>query len=436
MYWRVGKKLIGVVPLAAVLAMTACVGPIAGGGDSGGGGGGDITLQFVGGQPDGYYDKVIAAFEKANPGIKVKYVANPASQLSQVLQARLGSKDSTIDAYTADEPKIPSMAEKGFMLPLDDLKAEAAKQATPESVEASSFAGKLYALPLWTSTMVLYYNKDLLKKANVSDPAMDTGKRLTWDQLVGDAKQAQTAGAQYGFAFEQPGRYYQLEPLITSAGGSTGLTGDKNLTPAIQDAGWKKAMTFYQGLFNQGVTPKGIQYTQLPSLFANGKIAYFLGNTPAISTFQKNSNLHFGIAPSPTFAGGTPATPTDSWALAVSPFSKHQAEATKFISYMALNDDGAVLSGQDIARIPSNNHAYDTWAKLIDAAGPELAGASKLIATELSGTAVKRPSSVGYTDFETGVNKMIDNIGNGADVDKSLADTQTQLANTLGRFGK
>jgi multiple sugar transport system substrate-binding protein len=120
MYWRAGKKLIGVVPLAAVLAMTACVGPVAGG--SGSGAGGDLTLQFVGGQPDGYYDKVIAAFEQANPGIKVKYVPNPASQLSQVLQARLGSKDSTIDAYTADEPKIPSMAEKGFLLPLDDLK--------------------------------------------------------------------------------------------------------------------------------------------------------------------------------------------------------------------------------------------------------------------------------------------------------------------------
>ncbi|MFG1951956.1 ABC transporter substrate-binding protein [Micromonospora sp. NPDC048830] len=433
MNWRAGKKIIFSVPLLAVLATTACLGPVS---NSGSGDGGDVTLQFVGGQPDGYYDKAIAAFEQANPGIKVKYVSNPASQLSQVLQARLGGKDSSIDAFTADEPKIPSMVDRGFLLPLDDLKGEADKQASPEAVQATTFDSKLYALPLWTSTMLLYYNKDLLKKAGIADPAMATDKRLSWEQLTADAKKTQAAGAQYGFAFEQPGRYYQLEPLIVSAGGGTGLSGDKNLTPAIQDQGWKKALTFYQGLFSQGITPKGIQYTQLPALFANGKIAYFLANTPSVATFKKSPDLKFGVAPSPTFAGGKPATPTDSWALAVSPYSKHQAEAKKFISFLTLNDEGAALSGQDIARIPANNHAYAAWAKLIDSAGPELAGTSQLIADELSQTAVKRPSSVGYTDFEAVVNKMIDNIGNGANVDSALADGQAQLVNTLGRFNK
>ncbi|MBO3681360.1 ABC transporter substrate-binding protein [Streptomyces sp. NEAU-YJ-81] len=419
------------MPLLIGLTTTACFGPIPHGGGSGGG----VTLQFVGAQPDGYFDKAIAAFEKANPGIKVKYVSNPASQLSQVLQARLGGKDSSIDAFTADEPKIPSMADRGFLLPLDDLKDEAGKQVSAEAVRATTFDNKLYALPLWTSTALLYYNKDLLKKAGIADPAKATDQRLSWEQLTADAKKAQAGGAQYGFAFEQPGRYYQLEPLIRSAGGGTGLSGAKNLTPAIQDRGWKKALTFYQGLFKKGITPKGIQYTQLPSLFANGKIAYFLANTPSIAIFQKNPKLKFGVAPSPTFAGGKPATPTDSWALAVSPYSRHQAEARKFISFLSLNEAGAALSGQDIARIPANKHAYAAWSQLIDAAGPELAGTSKLIADELSRTAVKRPSSIGYTDFESVVNKMIDNIGNGGDVNGSLTDGQSQLVNTLGRFG-
>ncbi|MEK8170644.1 hypothetical protein NKH77_16800 [Streptomyces sp. M19] len=100
-----------------------------------------------------------------------------------------------------------------------------------------------------------------------------------------------------------------MQPLIHSAGGGTGLSGDKNVTPAVnKDQGWKKALTFYKGLFNQGISPKGIQYTQLPALFANGKIAYFLANTPALATFLKNPDLKFGVAPSPTFAGGEAAT--------------------------------------------------------------------------------------------------------------------------------
>ncbi|MEK8170645.1 hypothetical protein NKH77_16805 [Streptomyces sp. M19] len=52
-----------------------------------------------------------------------------------------------------------------------------------------------------------------------------------------------------------------------------------------------------------------------------------------------------------------------------------------------------MASGQDIARIPANKHAYAAWSKLIDTSGPELAGTSRLIAEELKDTAVQRPSA-------------------------------------------
>jgi multiple sugar transport system substrate-binding protein len=60
--------------------------------------------------------------------------------------------------------------------------------------------------------LVLFYNKDLLQKAGITPPSGDPTGRLTWDQLLADARKAQQAGARWGFCFEQVDRYYQLQP--------------------------------------------------------------------------------------------------------------------------------------------------------------------------------------------------------------------------------
>ena len=49
---------------------------------------------------------MIKAFETANPGIKVNYSQVPFDQFNATLQQRLNAKDSTIDVYTVDQPRV------------------------------------------------------------------------------------------------------------------------------------------------------------------------------------------------------------------------------------------------------------------------------------------------------------------------------------------
>ncbi|MEK8170643.1 extracellular solute-binding protein [Streptomyces sp. M19] len=193
------KKAIYLVPLLTGLTATACVGPVMSG--EGAGRRHSPVRRRAARRLLRQGDLGVRTGE---PGITVKYVSNPASQLTQVLQARLGTKDSSIDVFTADEPKIPSMVDRGFLLPLDTLKSEADAKASADAVRATTFKGTLYALPLWTSTSLLYYNKDLLKKAGIADPATSTDQRLTWEQLAADAKKTQTAGAGTGSPSNSP----------------------------------------------------------------------------------------------------------------------------------------------------------------------------------------------------------------------------------------
>lgn len=425
-----------------IVALLACVGIVLTG-TSGcvgrtsddGSANGKTTIRFVGAQATGYYDELIKAFEKKHPAIDVQYTSVPFAQFNSSLQARLGNKDSTIDVYTADEPRIPSLVHSGFLEPLDELTREAEDEVSAEAIEATSWQGKLYALPLWTSTMLLFYNKKLLAKAGLQEPSADPDQRITREQLTKDAQTARRAGAQYGLTFEQVDLYYQLQPLVESAGGGSGLTGKDNLEPAVTTAGWQKAMAHYHDLFATKTAPRGIPFTQMPQLFADGKVAYLEGNVTNFPIFLESKELDFGIAAAPYFAGGKPVTPTDSWSLGISPFGKHKKEATEFAKFVTLDDEGAKLASMDVARPPVNKAAYEHWLSVLDEKGDgRLTGARSLVTHELGTTAVHRPRSIGYIDFETTMGKAFADIRNGKDARTRLKQAQTEIEHAFERY--
>src|SRR4051794_34376522 len=149
-----------------VMAAAGCSGD-----DGGGSSGGTTTLTFVNAQDPGTFDKVIAAFERANPTIKVKQQAVPFDDLNSTVQSRLGSKDADIDLYDVDEPRLAAFAARGFLEPLDDLRTQAQGKIDPRAMDITSYQGKQYAMPRWTSAQLLYFNKTLLSKAKVAAPS-------------------------------------------------------------------------------------------------------------------------------------------------------------------------------------------------------------------------------------------------------------------------
>src|SRR3712207_4215591 len=208
--------------------------------DSGGESGGTTTLTFVNAQDPGTFDKVIADFEAANPTIKIKQQVVPFDDLNSTVQSRLGAKDSDIDLYDVDEPRLASFAARGFLEPLDDLKGQAAGKIDRKALQITTYDGKQYAMPRWTSTQLLYFNKDLLAKADVTAPSSDPKSQITWEQVTADAQKAKAAGARNGLIFDQVDRYYQLQPLPASLNGGPGLTGPGLLQPDVTNPAWNQ----------------------------------------------------------------------------------------------------------------------------------------------------------------------------------------------------
>jgi ABC-type glycerol-3-phosphate transport system substrate-binding protein len=385
------------------------------------------TVNVVGSDDAKAYAPVIKAFEAANHDIKVNYLQVPFDSFNATLQQRLSAKDSTIDVYTVDQPRVAQLAAKGFLVDLSSLDGRLKDATSTASYEANHFRGKLWSLPMWNSTQFLFYNKDALKRAGVTPPGADPQQRWTWEQVAAAGRKAQGAGIKYGLFLEQPEAYYQLQPLIASVGGGSGITGADMLTPAITTDGWKRALTWYGQTFSSGLSPRGVGGFQTGPVFSDGNVAFFVGGPWDIGIFA-GAKVDWGIAPMPYFAGGKAYTPTGSWSLGINPASKQQGMARKFVEFATLDQAGNKATTDALTIIPANTRAEAEYLPPLEKlAGDKSTGAADIVKYESANTALPRPVSVGYIQFEEVLGKAFADVRNGADAAKRLEEATAQL---------
>jgi ABC-type glycerol-3-phosphate transport system substrate-binding protein len=379
---------------------------------------------------------VIAAFEKAHPNITVKYEADPFDSFNSILGTQLSAKDKAIDVFDVDMPRTAAYQARGWLTDISSVFPDLKSKVDSASLAAATVNGKLVAMPYQSSTNIMYYNKSLLKAAGIPDPSANPSSRMTWEEVEADAKKAQSAGAKYGIVFDQIDRYYQLETLSTSAGGGPGGTGTGNLTPAIENAGWEKALTWYGSLFADGVSPRGVTTAETPNLFADGQVAFFPGGPWWAPQFEANKNLDFGVTAYPEFAGGTAATPTGGWSLGLSPTSTHKDAALIFMKFMGLDNGGYSQYLTALSVPPSNLVGSAKFYENAAFKDPRMAGVVSLMKYELKNTTVLRLKTVGYVEFENIITKAYDDIIDGANVKSTLASATTQLKSAWAVYKK
>ena len=385
------------------------------------------TVSFLGPEDPAIFAPVIEAFQAKNPDITVKYSQVPYDQINSTLQQRLGAKDDTIDVYTVDQPRLSQLAAQGFLEDLSSLKDQT-KAAVPEAqYSVNLYQDKMWALPVWNSTQLLFFNKTALSAAGVDYPSADTAQRKTWEQITRDAKTVQAAGTEYGLVLEQVEAYYMLQALAESAGGGSGITGDDNLKVDITNQGWEKALQWYSDTFSSGLSPRGVNSFQTSPLFTSGKAAYFVGGPWDVGAFAK-TDVDWGVAPMPYFEGGSKVTPTGSWSWGINPASKNKAAAKKFLEFASLDPAGNLATTAATTIIPANSAATEQYLPKLEAlGGNRTKGLAALITHENTETAKPRPVTVGYIQFEEIMGKAFGDIRNGSPVSERLKQAAQQI---------
>ena len=369
---------------------------------------------------------VSAAVEAFNKAYEGKYVCEADylafDNVFETLEILMSSKSSEYDVFAADGPNIAAYAKRGYLTPLTSyLTDEEVSMFTAPMQDEIRYNGEIYGAAMGDSSLVMYYNTDLLEQAGITYDfsALSGDNRITWEELVDIAKQVQAKldpdGSQglIGIEFQQVGRTYQMNVLANDLGGKNIADGGLSVDGIINAEPWTSALNWYQTQVNDGVFSKGIAAGDTSSYFMSDKIVFYLGTTAMPGTFASNNFDHYGFTYVPCFAGHEAEVTTScgSWTVGMNPYSEKVEAAVEFIKYLCLYD-GADVYINASGMVPALSRQF-TDELLTEK--PYLAIAQY----EGEHTALVRAVTPGFNEYATSVNALWENVRNGADVNEA-----------------
>ncbi|WP_084958458.1 ABC transporter substrate-binding protein [Thermoactinospora rubra] len=391
---------------AAVLALSAC-----GSGDAGGGSEKvTLTYRLWDEQQKVGYDKVMANFEKANPGIDVKVEVLPWDQYWTKLTADAVAGTAP-DVFWMQPTSFPEFVTKGVLADVGGLKLDTAKYH-PTVVQTFTYEGKLYGVPKDWGIVGLLYNKDLFKAAGVEMPEkltwapdgsgtlLEIARKLTVDQNgkhPGEPGFDKDKIKTYGFA---SWNHYQTQWMnwVVSNGGK--LLDKPFGTYTFNDPAGVQALQFGVDLVNKyNVAPPATQTNpptgKMTDIFKRGEVAMFPANNALLPFVAPEVAFELGIAPMPEGPAGR-AVNLNGLAEVVYAKSKNKDAAMKLAAYLASEEPQKLMAdeGYVFPAITSLAQGYvDYWkSKNLDVS-PFL--------EEAKGTTFPLPVTTGFTGFET-----------------------------------
>ena len=383
--------------LLAAAALTAC-------GDSGDPAGAPKTLVYWASNQGASLDAdkqtlqpELDKFERQT-GIKVTLEVVPWSDLLNRLLAAATSGTGP-DVVNIGNTWSASLQATGALIPFDDstLAAVGGKDRfVPAALAAAGAAGKPpTAVPLYSLSYALYYNKKMFADAGIAAPP------TTWEELVTAGKKL-TNGTQWGLAVEGANISENAHHAFTFSQQYGGEWFDSSGAPTFDSPQNVAAVKRYIDLMavDKVVNPSNAEYAQNQAVsdFANRKAGMLLWQ--AVGNNLKSQNMspdEYGVAPvpflqSPPAGGKRVNSMVAGINMAVFKHTKNRDAALQFVKFMT-SDEQQVILNKTYGSLP----AVKTVANDAAFTQPE----QKVLQEVLGSTAAPLPQVPEESQFET-----------------------------------
>jgi trehalose/maltose transport system substrate-binding protein len=370
---------------------------------------------------------------KGGHTVKVISTPNESNEVLALYQQLLSAQSSDLDIFPIDIV-WPGILANHLLDLSPHIKPEIRSQYFPAMLANNTIGGQLKALPWFADVGLLYYRKDLLAKYQEKVPE-------TWEQLVATARLIQHQERQggnkrlWGYVFQA--RAYEglscnaLEWVDSFGGGRliadngmVSIFNQKAIKALDQAASWVGQIS-PKGVLNYAEEEaRGSFQAGYAVFMRNWPYAWALLNSPDSAVAGK-----IGVAPLPSGGeGGKNSGVLGGWAIAVSRYSKHPAEAAE----LAL-----LLTSMSSQKERAVKYSYNpTMPELY--VDDEVARANAFM-TQLYDTlvtAVARPSSVTGSQYGRVSNEFwnaVHSVLSGkASAEKSLRELEAKLKKIRG----
>jgi len=268
-----------------------------------------LSLTACGGSTDSadanklviWHDKeeaVIAALSdylaQAAPDLDVQF--EKKTSLTDSLKLVGNDPSAAPDLFLFAHDKIGVFAEMGILAPVAPLLEDGTLDAfLPMTIDAATYKGTLYQLPLYFETLLFMYNRRYMRDEEV--PA-------TTEALY-SYMENNTGRGRYGFV-EQHSTAYYCAAWIHGFGGSIV---DSSAVPFPDEQAVQEALAYHLKFVK--LMPGETEYNTVNTLFLEGKADATIGG-PWMVPSAREAGIDLGIAPMPT---------VDETGLALAPYS-------------------------------------------------------------------------------------------------------------------
>lgn len=285
---------------------------------------------------DGYIKTTLDAFQKANPGITVKWFDKQDSMVQDFISSvNLGGAPDVLNLNIDETSKA---AQNGFLRNVDGLTSLTNLTATyyPQSLKNFTSNGKVYGYPWygWLNEGVLLYNPDLLKKAGLNHAPRSTSELMSMAKTIKD----KTGAYAWVPALKDPNTasflgYFYAEGLpIYDASGKAAFN-----TPA-HAALLQQYVTLYKGGYIPEDTVRREAFQIATELYAQNQVAFIIGGPQALTRIKDtNPSLYAKTVVTSAPLGKARVQTGGSMDLVVPTASKHPAEAAKLAAFVTSN---------------------------------------------------------------------------------------------------
>ena len=229
----------------------------------------------------------------------------------------------------------------------------------PAFLENSYYEDQLWSIPFQRSAVVLYYNADMFKAANLTPPT-------SWESWATSAQTLTTANGDttnWGLHFSSDWPYWLFQPLAIGNGQNIFID---DCQVAFNDPKVVEAVQYYIDLSaTYKAMPAGVQATWPtdPTDFASGATAMVAHTTGSLTSILEQAKFEVGVMAYPGKEEGSYASVPGGgnfYILKGAPQAQQDA-AWKFIEFLTSPELAADFSIQT-GYIASRTSAYDTEA--------------------------------------------------------------------------
>lgn len=288
-----------------------------------------------------YMNPLIAEFEKENPDIKIKWIDVPYSEgEKRTLASVLSSTPPDLVNLTPDFSGV--LAQKQALEYIDCKKLSIYNSQIIESLKTN---GKCYAVPFYATSAVTFYNKDILKKANIK------AIPKTYDELYKTAPQ-----------IKKSTNTFVTMPTLTENDTLLKILNKYGITTPQMLVSDKSSRIFdeYRTLYQNDLIPKeSITQNHQEALekYMSGQIAFIQSGANFLNIVKENApQIYKNTDVSPQITGDTGKYDVSIMNLVIPARAKHKEGALKFALFLT-NKQNQIELAKLTTILPVNNDA-------------------------------------------------------------------------------